>query len=314
MHTPPSAQPDLSDSIDDIFHQARQGSVAAIIQILNDRLADSGVRTRAVLSDGILQILCEAATPEQLDPSKLVGRVQQILEAIAPRNIRRVTINSRIVREQQLLWLEEIRRDPQGQLLWSESIVLSRQNPIRRFFEDRKIERLRSRSRPQATQSKPKKQGKNLYLRGAVGGISLLLVLGLIGWALQDWLGFGTATNQQIASETSDTPAASDTNPDANPNETGAANPDSAAVSQEQDPFAQAVELATQASADGMRAETPTDWLDLATRWQRASDLMAQVSADDQRYPLAQRKVKEYQANSDIALRQAEQLRNQNSG
>ncbi len=45
--------------VDDIARQARQGSVAAIIQILNDRLAEIGVRTRAVFADGVLQLLCD---------------------------------------------------------------------------------------------------------------------------------------------------------------------------------------------------------------------------------------------------------------
>ncbi|WP_416666583.1 hypothetical protein [Egbenema bharatensis] len=126
----------MVDSIDDIARQARQGSVSAIIQILNEKLADSGVRTRAVFEQGVLQLLCEAATPEQLEQSVLVPDVRRILEAIQPRRIRRVNINSRIVREQQLLWLEEINRDGVNQLLWSEEIVLNRPNFMQRFFRD----------------------------------------------------------------------------------------------------------------------------------------------------------------------------------
>jgi alpha-D-ribose 1-methylphosphonate 5-triphosphate synthase subunit PhnL len=94
--------------VDDIARQARQGSVAAIIQILNDRLAEIGVRTRAVFADGVLQLLCEAATADLLEQSSLVDRLTQILEQLSPQNIRRVQINSRLVREHQLLWLEEI--------------------------------------------------------------------------------------------------------------------------------------------------------------------------------------------------------------
>ena len=110
------------DSIDDIFRQARQGSVAAIIQILNEKLADSGVRTRAVLDHGVLQLLCEALSPEQLEQTPLVERIRQILQSISPRNIHRINVNSRLVREQQLMWLQEVQRDPDGQLLWSQEI------------------------------------------------------------------------------------------------------------------------------------------------------------------------------------------------
>jgi len=128
----------MVDPMDDIAKQARQGSVAAIIQILNEKLAESGVRTRAMFVDGVLQLLCEAATLQQLEQSTLVQRIRQILESIAPHNIRRVNINSRIVREQQLLWLEEISRDPDAQLLWSEEIILAKPNILRRLGEDLK--------------------------------------------------------------------------------------------------------------------------------------------------------------------------------
>jgi len=104
--------------VDNIAIQARQGSVAAIIQVLNEKLAEIGVRTRAVFTDGVLQLLCEAPKVDQLEQSTLVERIRQILEGISPRYIRRVNINTRIVREQQLLWLEEISRDPENQLLW----------------------------------------------------------------------------------------------------------------------------------------------------------------------------------------------------
>ena len=90
----------------DVAKQARQGSVAAIIQVLNEQLADLGVRTRAVIASGVLQILCEASTVEQLEQEQVVSRVQQILEEISPFGLRRVQVNSRLVREQQMLWLE----------------------------------------------------------------------------------------------------------------------------------------------------------------------------------------------------------------
>lgn len=284
----PQNETDMSVLVDDMYHQARQGSVAAIIQILNEKLSDSGVRTRAVLADGVLQLLCEAATPEQLDPSRLVNRIQQILEGIGPRNIRQVVINSRIVREQQLLWLEEIRRDPEGQLLWSEPITLRRPGLMRRMREDRQFQQY-VRSRFQAPPSGNQSKRSKLIIRGLIGGVSALVLLGLVGWAMRDWLGFGNG-------DSSTQPVVESTEGDGAPT-----------VSDTEDPFAQAVELATQAAVQGGEAQTRSDWLDLATRWQRASDLMAQVPASDQRYNLAQRKVAEYAANSTLALQKAEQ-------
>ena len=106
--------------INDVFGQAQDGRVAAIIQILNDRLAENGIRTRAVFVDNVLQLLCEAPTNDQLEKAMVVENIRNILETIAPRRIRRVKINSRLVQEQQLLWFEEISRDPGKHLLWAE--------------------------------------------------------------------------------------------------------------------------------------------------------------------------------------------------
>lgn len=290
----PQNETDMSVLVDDMYHQARQGSVAAIIQILNEKLANSGVRTRAVLADGVLQLLCEAATPEQLDSTRLVNRIQQILEGIGPRNIRQVVINSRIVREQQLLWLEEIRRDPEGQLLWSQPITLRRPGLMRRIREDRQFQQY-VRSRFQAPPSGNQSKKSKLLIRGLVGGVSLIVLLGLVGWAMRDWLGFGNSPTQPIE-ETVD----NNVTPEVRNTEDPSA--------QTEDPFTQAVELAIQAAAEGRAAQTRSDWLDLAARWQRASDLMAQVPASHPRYDEAQQKVAEYEANSTLALQQAQQV------
>ena len=77
----------MSNPTNETFGQARQGSVAAIIQILNERLADAGIRTRAVVDGGVLQVLCEAPSKEHLDQSTIVDRVRQILESISPQRI-----------------------------------------------------------------------------------------------------------------------------------------------------------------------------------------------------------------------------------
>ena len=302
----------MVDSIDDIARQARQGSVSAVIQILNEKLADSGVRTRAVFEQGILQLLCEAAKPEQLEQSVLVPRVRQILESIQPRRIRRVQINSRIVREQQLLWLDEISRDRGSQLLWSEEIVLRRPNPIQQFFQD-----LKEPKPLDPKTSLPKKsavrlaQEKRLFWRGLVGGASFSIFVLLVGWALYNWLN-RSATFTQAEGTSQETVDGAGANPDRNGAMTvspASSNSVQTTDDNTQDPFAQAVRLAQSAVELGQDAETPAEWLALAAQWQQASDLMGQINPDDERYDTAQSRVELYRQNSEAALDQAERVR-----
>ena len=293
----------MVDPMDDIALQARQGSVAAIIQILNEKLAKSGVRTRAMFEDGRLQLLCEAATPEQLEQTVLSDRIQSILESIAPRNIRRVNINSRIVREQQLLWLDEIYREPES-LLWAQEIRLRQLNPMQRWIQDRKYGPQQS-DRNRASLSKSQKPSHS-FLRGILGGISLLLLLVVVGTALSKWLGLGWVEQMQTLllgspSETSD-PEGEVEEPEA------VENGDSVPSEPAQDVFAQAVTIAQGAAVDGSTAESAAEWLELAARWQRAADLMSQVTDDDPRYNTAQNRVQVYQQNRQAALAQAESL------
>ncbi|WP_421655673.1 hypothetical protein [Leptothermofonsia sp. ETS-13] len=300
----------MSDEANNILKQASQGSVAAIIQVLNEKLADSGVRTRAVFADGVLQLLCEAATLEQLEQSVLVERVRQILEAIAPRNIRRVNINSRIVREQQLLWLEEISRDPQNQLLWSEEITLRKPNFFQQFLTDWKTSRGES-TRAELPRFSPRRlREQKQFWRGLTGGASLSLLLLLVGWAL--YQKFGTSALKQTQLHTGPTTASS---PPASPVSTPAvsSSPSPAPnppVSQG-DAFVRAVRLAEQASRAGLSAKSSAEWLELAARWQQASDLMASVPDKDPRYQTAQNRAVAYQRNSEAALQQADKYKAQ---
>jgi hypothetical protein len=285
--------------MDDIALQARQGSVAAIIQILNEKLADSGVRTRAMFEDGKLQLLCEATTPEQLEQAVLSDRIQSVLESISPRNIRRVNINSRIVQEQQLLWLEEIHRNPET-LLWSQEIRLRQLNLVRRWLQDRKQIYQQS-DRNRASLPKGKKTS-NPFLKGILGGISLTLLLVVVGTAISKWLGLGWVEQAQTVlmgapSDPSTPEAASEDGTDVAIDD-GTPEPI--------DPFAQAVTIAQQAAADGGTAESAAEWLELAAQWQRAADLMNQVSEDDPRHSTAQNRVEVYQQNRQAALSQAE--------
>jgi len=283
----------MVDPIDDIEHQARQGSVSAIIQVLNERLADAGVRTRAVLDRGVLQLLCEAETLEQLDQQSLVEDVRYILERLSPSGIRRVNINSRIVREQQLLWLEDIQRDPKKQLLWSQEITLPQPNPLQRMIEDWRYNRMLDMAKPAAKSPAEAREQKQFWRGILIGGLSLGVLVLLVGWALADWLGISLPQpfQQAVAPPSPDV---------ASPLPAPAPTPD---------PFAQAVRLAEAAVRDGQTAQTSADWLDLASRWQRASDLMAQVPATDSRYTTAQNRVALYRENSNAALQQADRLR-----
>jgi hypothetical protein len=285
-----------TNKVNDILGQARQGSVAAIIQVLNEQLADSGIRTRAILADGILQLLCEAPTEAQLEKTEVVSRVKTILESLAPRHIRKVNINSRLVREEQLLWYEEIMRDPENQLLWSELIKINQPHPLLRFWQD--LQQPKSRSEIIVTDKKRNQLSQKYFLRGLVGGASLCLLLVLLGWVIKHRLGISWAEilPQERLSE------------DMQPEPTAVAPPPN------QDVFAQAVRLAEQAAADGQLAQTPAEWLDLAARWQRASELMAQVPPEDENYQVAQDRVEAYQNNSNLALNQAEQLQQASTG
>ncbi|MEL6157918.1 MAG: hypothetical protein AAFQ40_11600 [Cyanobacteria bacterium J06623_5] len=358
----------MSNPASETFGQARQGSVAAIIQLLNERLADAGIRTRAVVAEGMLQVLCEAPSTDQLEKTAVVDRVRQILENISPQGIRRVNINSRIVKEEQLLWLEEINRDPENALLWSEVITLKRPFFIKRWIRDRNLKPagpiLRDISEPA-----PQQSSLSSKLVGAAGlGI---LVLGT-GWLFREDLsqirkttgtlpevapqnltaqpptdlpplpqsadegplentlenpGERTAdttpptnassaealtTQAASAEETADTAAVptnspgnstADTTATQNPN--SQPSPDQANSGQAADAFAEAVRIANQAVADGQTASSAAEWLDLATRWQRASDLMSQVPEGNEQYAIAQNRIANYATNSQTAIQKA---------
>lgn len=289
----------MRDPMDDIAQQARQGSVAAIIQTLNEQLVDVGIRTRAVLADGILQLLCEAAIPEQLEQSVTVAKIKQILEEIAPRNIRRVKINSRIVREQQLLWLEEINRDPENQLLWSEEILLAKQNLFKRLVENRQNHQTAYRKKLSFPKtSSPYLKEKNPYWRGIVSGVGLSLLLLFLGWLLHEWL--APKLNPQTTSQVVNRNTNSSQTPEIAEPQLSSPAPD---------PFAQAVRLAEQAAMAGKTIQTSAQWLDVAAQWERASDLMKVVKPNDHRYQTAQDRMKLYRKNSEAAQKQATQRR-----
>jgi hypothetical protein len=304
----------MTDRINDIAWQAHLGSVAAIIQVLNQKLANSGVRTRAIFADGILQLLCEARTVDKLEQSTLVKQIQQILESIGPRNIRRVNINSRIVQEQQLLWLEEISRAGENYLLWSEEITLAQPTIIQQViqdFQERKIE--------QAKPNLPKSQyssslvliNKNKHKKSPNGQmlntVGLCVLLFVLGWSAYGWLGGRwNLMPQQVLKPLS--PAVKSSEPawiNQEPEIPPLADISSDSTLDE-DLFAASVRIANQASASGKNAQTSIQWLDLAARWQRASDLMSKVPSNHSRYKEAQIRTKLYREYSEAAQKEAD--------
>ncbi len=280
----------MNSTLNDIDLQARQGSIAAIIQLLNEHFAKDGIRTRAVQDSGVLQLLIEAPTADQLPQASVVDEVREILETISPRGITKVNINGRIVQEQQLLWLDDIKRDPENSLLWSEPVTLKRPNPMVRFWQDLRAPRQRNPFLDDLPKKKASSQ--SAFWRGLIGGVSLVLLALMVGWATKDWLrgSWGPGAEQSAAESPAPAPA----------------------VAPEQDPFVLAVRIAQQAVEDGKSATTAAEWLDLAVRWQRASDLMAEVPAEDERYNVAQDRIAAYATNKALALQEAEKLEAQN--
>ncbi len=308
--------------INDIASQASQGSIAAIIQVLNEKLANSGVRTRAVFDGGVLQLLCEARTKESLEKSPLVQKIKQILESIAPRNVHRVNINSRIVREQQLLWLEEINRDPENQLLWSEQITLKRPNVLKRiirdFQENKKESQKPQLPQPQSSRHlivRNKSKSRKSFLGGMTNTLILCLILVSAGWLTYYFLGskihnsIETATLKYKAPNESKIKSLKPTDiknklqtPAVKASPTDSQAPDQQL---EDDIFYIAIRIANQTVEDRKTANTSAKWLDVAEKWQYASDLMSEVPSTHSRFKEAQSRIKLYKEYSDLAKEKA---------
>ncbi len=290
----------------DIRKQAHQGSVTAIIQVLNQDLADLGVRTRAVFDGGVLQLLCEADTPSQLSPDTLPDRVKVILESLAPRGVRRVNVNSRIVREQQLLWLDEINRDP-DKLLWSKEVTLTRPNFLTTILEDLQ-ESLTPTPEAIGGLSPRQAREKRQFWRGILGGIGVTIVLlggGLVIYQLlkgnSNTASTNTAGNSNLSTPgKSDPPPAAQTEAPQKP--TGTSSTPTTAAS---DSFATAVRLAEEAAAAGTKAQGAEDWKSIAEKWGKASELMGQVPPGDKNYTKAQDRTTRYKNNQASALTKA---------
>lgn len=310
-----------ADLASDVFSQAQSGSITAIIQILNEDLADVGVRTRAVLEGTVLELLCEASQGGDLVEASLVPRLVHLLEGIAPPNIRRVNFYGRIIREQQLLWLDEIRRDPDS-LLWSQSIRLTRPNPMLRLWQKSRRVQARPIAFPTMSSGLSESRSPRLWY-GLVGGTGIALALIALGAFLSEWLQTPSAivtTGNPPAAKTGvvapgpiigansgnalkATPKAGaqpSVQPSVKPVTMGSGATGSEAA--DSDPFAEAVRVAEQASVMGKVAKSSAQRLEQATLWRRASELMEQVPATDARYATARDRVGAYRKNSDAAI------------
>jgi hypothetical protein len=290
----------MSELVDDITQQAHKGSIAAIIQVLNQRLAEIGVRTRAIFVDGVLQLLCEANQAEKLEQSQVVSQIQNILESISPRHVHRVRINSRLVQEQQLLWLDEIRQDPERQLLWYEDITLSQPNVFQQLRDEiqdywsQPPFPVKSRT-PDVFQLREQRQ----FQKGLVGGVSLgvgamLLAVGLYYWFTSE---SGFPTLQSPASQPSETVNGDENQPQQPPS-----------LEADKAAFNQAVRLAQEAVLEGEVAQTSSEWRTIAEKWREASRLMSQVSPDYERYTTAQNRAALYERTAEVAEEEAEKL------
>lgn len=298
----------MVDRINDIVWQAHQGSVAAIIQLLNEKLAKSGVRTRAIFSDGVLQLLCEAARVEQLEQSSLVEQIQQILNSIAPRHIRRVNINSRIVREQQLLWLKEIDNDRDNQLLWSQEIALIQPNIVKQLIKDftEAQAELGKPNFPRTPVSRPlvlinQEKHKNKPKIKILAAASLCSLL-LLSWVVYAQLGNQLKNLMQL--ETSKSLPTE--NPNDQKTQAPSRTPNNSFSQPSDDPFVVSVRIANQASASGKTATSSTQWLEIAAKWQRASDLMGTVPQNHSRYQEAKIRTQLYKKYSEAAQKEAD--------
>lgn len=302
----------MVNQVNDIAWQAHQGSVAAIIQFLNEKLEKSGVRTRAVFDNGILQLLCEAPSVDQLEQSSLVNQVQQILESIAPRNIRRVNINSRIVREQQLLWLEEINRDPENQLLWSQEISLAKPNKIKqlvKYFSEIKAKSQKTKL-PKFQYSEVSLIASNQRYQNLLS-VKIKIGISLLSIALLSLFVYSLLSDRQKQITLKDRKFSNsirswEANINNNPLISQKAGTDNFTVaSQITEPFVEAIRVANQTTSAAKIAKTSAEWLQIAAQWQKASELMSVVPANHRNYNLARDRTELYKKYSQLARKQA---------
>ncbi|MDY7024469.1 MAG: hypothetical protein SWJ54_24485, partial [Cyanobacteriota bacterium] len=221
----------------------------------------------------------------------LVPTIQSILESLSPRHIYRVRINSRITQPQQLLWIEDINRSPNTQLLWYENIFLKKPTffqQISGIIQDSKLSAQKWNIPRTTTANLPHKDRQ--FHRGLVGGLIVSLAALLVSFGVYQWLTL-PASNEETAST---------------PVETSAPTPEEPPSDNEK--FTQAVRLAQEAVVAGKTAQTAEEWSEIAEKWEKAADLMESVSSEFDRYETAQDRVSSYRLNSEAALQKAAQI------
>jgi hypothetical protein len=277
--------------------EARQGNIAALLQVLNEELGKIGVRSRAIFTDGLLHLLCESDSQECLEQGELVPHIQQLFEQIAPSDIQRVKINARISQPQQIFWLDAINKDPANQLLWSESINLVKPNIW------------------QVLGNGGFSHGNYQFIWGLITG----LIFGAIATALYHSLTVpkgnqvAKETNNQVSIPAATTTASPRIQPSPNPiiatpspqTTTTGTEPATPQLNSEES-FKEAVRLAQSASDAGKIAQTREEWLVIAEQWQKAADLMASIPPEYERYDVATDRAFAYQQNSYAAQGEAD--------
>jgi|GEM_PF-325554 len=123
---------------------------------------------------------------------------------------------------------------------------------------------------------------------------SLSLLFLLLGWAFSNTV--GNKLNQQLTNQSQ-------------PTQLPASFQKTFTSSRPSDPFSEAVRLAEKTSVAGQTAQTSAQWLDIAAKWQQASDLMAVVPSSYSRYQIAQNRMALYRQFSDVAKAQAQRKR-----
>ena len=273
------------------------------MQILNKQLRDAGVNTKIASGEqGVLEILCEAGHPENLDKQRIVDCIQRSLDRIAPRRFQKVHIQSRLTNDTQLLWASTLSQGERRKLIWSENIRINHVSLFQKALKGLGLQSLVkqaagnvgnqansagskvSRARLKSDFDRWLGNDRRVWLiMGAIAAVS-------VGWAARDW----ALLKEQVQLQSTTNPA------EDFPSTTG--------NGADFDAFNQAVRLATQAADGGKTATTYAEWLDLANRWQQASDLMKQIPRDHPRYTEAQERVLSYRQNSEVALAKAHVL------
>ncbi len=180
-----------------------------------------------------------------------------------------------------------------------QEIILVKPNFFHRLAQDWQQHKNQSHKRdlPKTASARSVREQRQFW-RGIIGGASVSLVVVLLGWLV-----YAGLTSWWKGNQPAKTPAVETNLPKSQkPQPT---------LTTATDYFAQAVGMAEQASKEGKSAKSSAEWLAIAAKWQKASDLMASISSKDERYETAQNRMKIYSQNSETAQQEAQRRRSQ---